>query len=441
MGTGNGRKRRFPHRATWATAAVLSYIGIAWGAPVVPTSSGMQTLQQVYDYENSQLIKDYNQLFSTSKPSAQNQLSAQEIAWIQEKRAACGTVAKAQQSTQGLGCLIQHTDQRIVQIRQQEYGVGSSGSPALPTAPVTSPTVSTGSAVLLAPCPTPGTSASGGINWNSTQSIEQYLKSHEAATPPSASTACPPGTCCVKTAALPEQQTAQSQCAPATAPTASAKSACTIADQAAKDRVIISFIRQHESVGGVINRKASVPHYRNGNVIGHSGVTIGAGIDLGGMTVSQLTGYGMPSAFVELLKPYLGLQGQAALSYLDAHPLTIPQNLVSSLDQLQNDVEMKTINKVASLYTADASPHVNFFQLPAGAQTAIVDLAFQYGSNLAKAAPIFWGQVTHGQWSAAVTNLNNFGDSYPSRRESEGALIQADISSGKLPTNQSACVK
>ncbi|MHB1880859.1 MAG: pesticin C-terminus-like muramidase, partial [Acidithiobacillus sp.] len=230
---------------------------------------------------------------------------------------------------------------------------------------------------------------------------------------------------------------AQAQCAPVTAPTASAQSACTIADQAAKDRVIISFIRQHESVGGVINRKASVPHYRNGKVIGHSGVTIGAGIDLGGMTVSQLTGYGMPSTFVKLLKPYLGLQGQAALLYLDAHPLTIPKNLVSNLDQLQSDVEMKTINKVASLYTADASPHVNFFQLPAGAQTAIVDLAFQYGSNLAKAAPIFWDQVTHGQWSAAVTNLNNFGDSYPSRRESEGALIQADISSGKLPTNQS----
>ena len=228
MGTGTGRKKRFPRRAVWVTAAVLSSLGIAWGAPVVPTSSGMQTLQQVYDYENGQLIKDYNQLFSTSKPSAQSELSAQEIAWIQEKRAACGTVAKAQQSTQGLGCLIQHTDQRIVQIRQQEYGVGSSGSPALPTAPVTSPTVSTGSAVLLAPCPTPGTSASGGINWNSTQSIEQYLKSHEAATPPSASTACPPGTCCVKTAALPEQQTAQSQCAPATAPTAStiSQSAC-----------------------------------------------------------------------------------------------------------------------------------------------------------------------------------------------------------------------
>ncbi|MBU2759727.1 lysozyme inhibitor LprI family protein, partial [Acidithiobacillus sulfurivorans] len=61
----------------------------------MPTSSGLQTLQKVYDYENSQLTKDYNQLFSVSQPSARRQLSAQEIAWIQEKRAACGTVAKA----------------------------------------------------------------------------------------------------------------------------------------------------------------------------------------------------------------------------------------------------------------------------------------------------------------------------------------------------------
>jgi hypothetical protein len=154
----------------------------------------LQTLRQVYDYENSQLTKDYNQLFSVSQPSARRQLSAQEIAWIQEKRAACGTVAKAQQSTQGLGCLIQHTDQRIVQIRQQEYGPGSNGSPAAsPTTSTTAPTASTTSAVFLAPCPTPGTSASGGINWNSMQSIEQYFKTHETAAPHPASAACPAG--------------------------------------------------------------------------------------------------------------------------------------------------------------------------------------------------------------------------------------------------------
>ena len=226
VGTAGTRpKNRLPRRTAWVTAAVLSSLGIAWGAPVVPTSSGLQTLQKVYDYENSQLTKDYNQLFSVSQPSARRQLSAQEIAWIQEKRAACGTVAKAQQSTQGLGCLIQHTDQRIVQIRQQEYGPGSNGSPAAsPTTSTTAPTASTTSAVFLAPCPTPGTSASGGINWNSMQSIEQYFKTHETAAPHPASAACPAGSCCVKTSALPEQQAAQTQCTPAAAPTASTKS-------------------------------------------------------------------------------------------------------------------------------------------------------------------------------------------------------------------------
>lgn len=223
--TGTRRKNRFPRRTAWVTAAVLSSLGIAWGAPVVPTSSGLQTLQEVYDYENSQLTKDYNQLFSVSQPSARRQLSAQEIAWIQEKRAACGTVAKAQQSTQGLGCLIQYTDQRIVQIRQQEYGPGSNGSPAAsPTTSTTAPTASTTSAVFLAPCPTPGTSASGGINWNSMQSIEQYFKTHETAAPHPTSAACPAGSCCVKTSELPEQQAAQTQCTPAAAPTASTKS-------------------------------------------------------------------------------------------------------------------------------------------------------------------------------------------------------------------------
>ena len=424
MGTGTGRKQRFPRGAVWVTAAVLSSLGIAWGAPVVPTSSGMQTLQQVYDYENSQLIKDYNQLFSTLKPSAQNQLSAQEIAWIQEKRAACGTVAKAQQSTQGLGCLIQHTDQRIVQIRQQEYGVGSSGSPASPTASATSPTVSTG-AVILAGCPSPSA-----IDGQSIQAIKQYFKSHGSALPASPPAACPPNECCVKTSALPEQQATQTQCA--TAPTASA-TPCNLASAQAKNRVDYNFISARE---GHLRTSGYVPVHSNGTIIGRSGVTIGIGVDLGQQTTTGLANEGVSPALIKTVKPYLRRKGQAALTYLNKHPLVLT---VQQAQALTTAAQTHIIDTVANEYTANSSPPINFFQLPGGAQTAIADLAYQYGPYLSARTPIYWNQVTHGEWAAAVQNLNNFGDAYPTRRILEANLIQGDINSGKLPASEGSC--
>ncbi|MBK4668428.1 hypothetical protein JJQ10_15500, partial [Enterobacter hormaechei] len=65
-------------------------------------------------------------------------------------------------------------------------------------------------------------------------------------------------------------------------------------------------------------------------------------------------------------------------------------------------------------------------------RTAIVSVSYQYGQNLAAATPEFWKQVTSGRWADAVKNLNNFKDNFPTRRQSEAALIQADIAAGKL---------
>ncbi|ELQ9312151.1 hypothetical protein R3D73_005197 [Serratia marcescens] len=85
---------------------------------------------------------------------------------------------------------------------------------------------------------------------------------------------------------------------------------------------------------------------------------------------------------------------------------------------------------MASRYSSAAgSP---FSALPLNTRTAIVSVAYQYGQNLAQAAPTFWSYVTQKQWANVVNELNNFGDTYPTRRQSEAALIQSDINSGKL---------
>ena len=100
MSTGNRRKQKFPRRAAWTTVAVLSScLGVAWGAPVGPT---------------------------------------------------------------------------------------------------TSPTASTFSAILLAPCPAPGTSTPGGTGGGNG--------------------ACPPESCCIRNSAMAEAQASLAQCQPTASP-------------------------------------------------------------------------------------------------------------------------------------------------------------------------------------------------------------------------------
>ena len=63
----------------------------------------------------------------------------------------------------------------------------------------------------------------------------------------------------------------------------------------------------------------------------------------------------------------------------------------------------------------------------------------QYGPYLSRRTPIYWSQVTRGEWGAAVQNLNHFGDAYPTRRQAEGRLIQGDITGGQLPLTEASC--
>ena len=71
---------------------------------------------------------------------------------------------------------------------------------------------------------------------------------------------------------------------------------------------------------------------------------------------------------------------------------------------------------------------VDFAQLPAPMQTVIASVAFQYG-DLASRTPKFWAQVVARDWSSALANLRNFGDSYGTRRRKEADLLSSQIAS------------
>lgn len=208
---------------------------------------------------------------------------------------------------------------------------------------------------------------------------------------------------------------------------------CNLTTAQAKNRVDYNFISARE---GHLRTNGYVPVHSNGTIVGRSGVTIGIGVDLGQQTTAGLANEGVSPALIKMVKPYLGLKGPAALSYLNKHPLVLT---VQQAQALTTAAQNHIIDTVASEYTANSSPPLNFFQLPRGAQTAIADLAYQYGPNLSVRTPVYWNQVTHGEWAAAVQNLNDFGDAYQTRRTLEADLIQGDINSGKLPASEGSC--
>lgn len=177
-----------------------------------------------------------------------------------------------------------------------------------------------------------------------------------------------------------------------------------------------------------------VPRDAAGNPDVNSGVTVAVGFDLGKRTVVGLQALGLDPALVALLTPYLGLRGQAAQNSLGANPLSITS---AQRDEIDAEAFNTYYNAVAGNYNA-ASGGVQFQSLAQGAQTAIVSVAYQYGTNLAHAAPNFWKQITGCEWQAAYKNLMNFGDAFPSRRRLEAAQLLAAIQSGTLPLPKAA---
>jgi len=159
-------------------------------------------------------------------------------------------------------------------------------------------------------------------------------------------------------------------------------------------------------------------------------VTIGTGFELGRRSAADLQHLGLGDDLVTSLTPYLGLRGQAAQNYLATHPLTITAPQQQAIDA---PTFTTTYNRVADSYNAAQRTGTRFQDLPSGAQTAIMSVAHQYGSDLASATPHFWDQVTAGRWQDAHDNLMNFGDAYRTRRRLEAGLVSDAINAGNLP--------
>lgn len=188
---------------------------------------------------------------------------------------------------------------------------------------------------------------------------------------------------------------------------------------------ISNFLTRHESnsLRGYVpckhrNFHAGMDRGECGAVIGQSGVTIGAGLDLGQQRDSDLKRMGVQPHLLPVLRPYLGKRKEAAISQLMARPLMLS---VAECEELNAAVHGDYIRRVAGLYDV-ATHHIPFADLPWQAQAVITSLYYQLGSP--SKYPVTWSHLCHGDWGAAAHELRTGFRDYAYRRQDEAATLE-----------------
>ena len=139
-----------------------------------------------------------------------------------------------------------------------------------------------------------------------------------------------------------------------------------------------------------------------GEVLGQSGVTIGAGVDLGNKTRTSFPT--APSTIVDKLESYFGLKGNLAACAAIEQPLTLT---TAEAHTVTDDITSVVVDKVAKQYDNDKDTKaLAFTSIPRGIRTAIVSVWYQLGCT--QASSKFWNFVTKNNWGKAIKELRNF---------------------------------
>ncbi|XP_077989182.1 uncharacterized protein LOC144443533 [Glandiceps talaboti] len=184
-----------------------------------------------------------------------------------------------------------------------------------------------------------------------------------------------------------------------------------------------AFIKEQEG----FETKGYVPEDKvTGQPLGNSGVTIGNGIDLGSKNAEYFRSICVQEDTISTLQPYFGLKREEAQNKLKDDPLSLQEDEAKDLSKRVMDSE---ICKTADVYDAAVrklgkTDLKEFRQLTIAQRTVISSVKFQYGRT--SRFPTFWDHVTNQRWDDAVSELNDFGDKYPSRREREANLLEND---------------
>ncbi|CAB4033952.1 Hypothetical predicted protein [Paramuricea clavata] len=114
---------------------------------------------------------------------------------------------------------------------------------------------------------------------------------------------------------------------------------------------------------------------KSGEILGESGVTVGAGVDLGNKSRASLTS--LSSTLVDKLEPYFGLKRNLAACAVIERPLSLTLDEANTLtDAVTNGV----VEKVSKRYDSDKDENALVFaSVPRGIRTAIASVWYQFG--------------------------------------------------------------
>lgn len=180
------------------------------------------------------------------------------------------------------------------------------------------------------------------------------------------------------------------------------------------DNVDFDFIAEQE--GAAIN-EGYVPVKSDGSVDGKSGVTVGTGVDLGSKNDAYFEG--LDENIKRKLKPHFGKKKAAAQTSLRNNPLILTDSEVAALDRF---VKEKELNDLRDQWNKDSD--TDFDSLPTNKATAVASVYYQYKNDMVNEHD-FWKQTTSGDWDAALANLRDYEDIYPSRRNREADYLES----------------
>lgn len=150
-----------------------------------------------------------------------------------------------------------------------------------------------------------------------------------------------------------------------------------------------------------------------------SGVTVGAGVDLGHWSEAQLRRRKISDALIAKLRPYLGLRGDDAIELADELVLTIDE-----AERLSSAIQGDILSALKSRYRRAQRPGTLKWEvLPMRFKTVLASVAYQYGPALNRRTPNFWLAAVNQDWQGMVWELRHFRDRYPTRRNKEADFL------------------
>jgi GH24 family phage-related lysozyme (muramidase) len=150
---------------------------------------------------------------------------------------------------------------------------------------------------------------------------------------------------------------------------------------------------------------------------GQSGVTVGTGLDVGQRSHLE----GLAPEIQQKLQPFVGLKNESAKRKLaSSGGIDLTPEEVQQVDSFAKN---ETEQKVKDYWQKNSD--MPFESLSPSQKTVLASVMHQYG-NFAN-TPRLANYAIKGHWPKVVSELRNFKDEYPTRRNREADILEQEL--------------